>query len=322
MKKIYIKDLLKREGEFEDIFLLHSFKNSIGRRGEYIEFFISDRTGELKAYLFDINILIGEGIYKIKGEVGYFQEERRVILKSAEKIEPSLELKRELIPSSPIPRDVLKKEILKEIENLENSFLKELLLNIFKGEFLELFLDAPAALKYHHAYIGGLAEHTLNVVRIVKAVSLCYNSVERDLLIAGALLHDIGKVDSYKFEIKSNMTDEGKLLDHIYLGMKRIDKEIEEFNKRRIELFKNLFPEDLRLKLLHLIASHHGTKSQGALTEPLTKEAYILYLADLLDAEIFKFDEAIKMAQEGERWSPYHTRLRKSVFLGGEIEDD
>jgi 3'-5' exoribonuclease len=118
------------------------------------------------------------------------------------------------------------------------------------------------------------------------------------------------------------MTDEGKLLDHIYLGMKKIDEEIEKFNKRRDELFRTPFPEDLRLKLLHLIASHHGTRSQGALTEPLTKEAYILYLADLLDAEIFKFDEAIKMAQEGERWSPYHTRLRKSVFLGGEIEND
>ena len=322
MKNLYIKDLLTKEGEFEDIFFLHSLKNSTGRKGEYMELLISDKTGELKAYLFDMKISIDEGIYKIQGEIGSFQEEKRVILKKAEKIEPSPELKRELIPSSPVPRDILKKEILTEIENLENNFLKELLSNIFRGEFLELFLDAPAAVKYHHAYIGGLAEHTLNVVKIVKAISLCYNSVERELLIAGALLHDIGKVYSYKFEIKSNMTDEGKLLDHIYLGMKKIDEEIEKFNKRRNELFKTPFPEDLRLKILHLIASHHGTRSQGALTEPLTKEAYILYMADLLDAEIFKFDEAIQMAQEGERWSPYHTRLRKSVFLGGEIEND
>ncbi len=320
MKKTYIKDL--KEGEFEGIFLLHSLKSSTGKRGEYTELIISDKTGELKAYLFDTNIQIDEGIYKIKGEVGFFQGEKRIIIKDAEKIkDPPEELKKEVLLHSPVSREILKKEILKEIENLENSFLKELLLNLFKGEFLESFLDAPAAKKYHHAYIGGLAEHTLNVIKIVKAFSSCYDSIDKDLLIAGALLHDIGKVYSYKFETKPDITDEGRLLDHIYLGMKKIEEEIEKFNQKRNELFKSYFPKDLKLKLLHLIASHHGTKLQGALTEPQTKEAYILYIADLVDAEIFKFEEAIEMAQEGERWTPYHKRLKKFVFLGGEEND-
>lgn len=324
MKKIYVKDLIKSEGSFEDVFYLHSLKNSSGKKGDYIELLISDKTGELKAFLFDMNINLEEGSYKVKGEIGIYKEEKRVIIKEVEKIEETDLIKSELIASSPIPKETLKKEILKEIDSLNNSFLKELLLKIFKGEFLENFLEAPAAYKYHHAYSGGLAEHTLNVVKIVKAISECYDSINRDLLIAGALLHDLGKVLSYKIDFKPSMTDEGKLLDHIYLGMKKIDEEIEKFNKEREfgGIFKTKFPEDLRLNLLHLIASHHGTKSQGALTDPMTKEAYILYMADNLDAEIYKFDEAIKMAQEGERWSPYHSKLKKSVFLGGEIEND
>ncbi|MEO0295986.1 MAG: HD domain-containing protein [candidate division WOR-3 bacterium] len=324
MKKIYVKDLIKIEGSFEDIFYLHSLKNLSGKKGDYIELVISDKTGELKAYLFDLNVILEEGIYKVKGEIGVYKEEKRVIIKEAEKVEINELIKKEFIPTSTIPKEILKKEILKEIDSLNNIFLKELLSKIFKGEFLENFLEAPAAVKYHHAYLGGLAEHTLNVVKIVKAISECYNSINRDLLIAGALLHDLGKVLSYKIDFKSSITDEGKLLDHIYIGMKKIDEEIEKFNKERKfgGIFKSKFPEDLRLNLLHLIASHHGTKSQGALTDPMTKEAYILYMADMLDAEIYKFDEAIKMAQEGERWSPYHSKLKKSVFIGGEIEND
>ncbi len=322
MKKLFVSDLMEKEGEFEDIFYIHSLKNSIGRRGEYVELIISDKTGDLKAYLFDKEIEIKEGIFKIKGEVGVHQDEKRVILKGISIIEITPDLKRELIKSSEIPRDELRRKILQKISIVQNTSLRKILENIFKGEFFEDFLEAPAAMKYHHAYIGGLAEHTINVCEIAVSLSNCYPSLNKDLLITGALLHDIGKVFSYKFDLKSEMTDEGKLLDHIYLGMKRIDEEIDKINSERDELFKSKFPEDLRLNLLHLIASHHGTKGQGALTEPLTKEAFVLYFADQLDAEMFKYEEAIKMTQEGERWSPYHTRLRKSVFIGGDIEDD
>ncbi|MEN3044506.1 MAG: HD domain-containing protein [Candidatus Hydrothermales bacterium] len=324
MKKIYVSDLLRLDGTFEDYFYLHTLKSQSGKRGEYIELLISDKTGELKAFLFNMDIILEEGIYKIKGEAGKFNDERRVIIKEAEKLEDYGTIKKEFIPSSEIPKEVLKEEILEEINNVKNEFLRELLLRIFNEKFIESFVESPAAFKYHHAYLGGLAEHTLNVLKLVKAISSCYNQLNNDLLIAGAILHDIGKVLSYKVDFKLKITDEGKLLDHIYLGLKKVDEEIEKLNRELSsnELFPTKFPEDLRLNLLHLLASHHGSKNQGSLTEPMTREAYILHIADLLDAEIYKFEEAIKSSQEGERWTPYHNKLKKQVFLGGQKEND
>ncbi|MEN3046146.1 MAG: HD domain-containing protein [Candidatus Hydrothermales bacterium] len=324
MKKIYVSDLQKYDGIFEDYFILHTLRNNVGRKGEYIELVISDKTGELKAFLFNLDVVIEEGVYKIKGEAGSFNEERRVIIKEAEKVEDYDSIKMELLPSSEIPKEMLKRKILEEINNIKNEFLKKLLLRIFDEKFIESFVEAPAAFKYHHAYLGGLAEHTLNVLKLVKTISGCYKELNTDLLIAGAILHDIGKVLTYKIGFKLKMTDEGKLLDHIYLGMKKVDEEIEKLNRELSsnELFPTKFPEDLRLNLLHLLASHHGSKKKGSLTEPMTKEAYILHIADLLDAEIYKFEEAIKMSQEGDRWTPFHNKLKKSIFLGGKKEND
>lgn len=329
MKKVYIENLTSEKETVKDIFLLHSIKSLEGKKGNYIEAVISDRTGSVRAFIFENSLRnkeiseIKEGIYELEIETGEFKKEKRVIVKEIiREVEITEEIKKEIVPGSPYTKEFLKKGILERIEKVKNPHLNKLLKRIFRGIFFEKFLNVPAAKKYHHAYIGGLAEHTINVCDICVALGSIYRDIDMDLLLSGALLHDIGKVESYKIELFPEMEDVGKLLDHIYIGMKKVDDEIEKLNKEKENIFASPFPNDLRLKLLHLIASHHGTRAQGALAEPLTREALLLYYADIIDADMFKYIEAIETAEQGERWTPYNTKIRKSLFIGGDEEND
>ncbi|MEO0262490.1 MAG: HD domain-containing protein [candidate division WOR-3 bacterium] len=313
MKKIFVKELEK--GLFEDIFALKKIRKKEKREGGYFyELYISDKTGEMRAYIFE-NIenfekILKEGIFKIKGEV--FERDGEIVCKLYEANEIEEIDLREILPSS--PRDINEMENMLEaiIITIENEYLRKLLDTVFNDPFIRKeFLRAPAAKKIHHAYIGGLIEHTLNVVRILEVLIEVYPEIKRDILITGALLHDIGKIKTYEYRTGIDLSDEGRLLDHIYLGIKIVDEKINKINN---------FPENLKLRILHMIASHHGEKSMGAIAEPMTEEALLLHFADYMDTQMFKFKKAREESKEGARWSEYQKDLQRYVFLGGEEE--
>ncbi|MEO0232924.1 MAG: HD domain-containing protein [candidate division WOR-3 bacterium] len=313
MKKIFVKELEK--GLFEDIFALRKIRKKEKREGGYFyELYISDKTGEMRAYIFE-NIenfekILKEGIFKIKGEV--FERDGEIVCKLYEANEIEEIDLREILPSS--PRDINEMENMLEaiIITIENEYLRKLLDTVFNDPFIRKeFLRAPAAKKIHHAYIGGLIEHTLNVVRILEVLIEVYPEIKRDILITGALLHDIGKIKTYEYRTGIDLSDEGRLLDHIYLGIKIVDEKINKINN---------FPENLKLRILHMIASHHGEKSMGAIAEPMTEEALLLHFADYMDTQMFKFKKAREESKEGARWSEYQKDLQRYVFLGGEEE--
>lgn len=313
MKKIFVKELEK--GLFEDIFVLKKIKKREKKEGGYFyELYISDKTGEMRAYIFE-NIdnfekFLKEGVFKIKGEV--YERDGEIVCKLYEINEIKEVDLREILPSS--PRDINEMENMLEaiIITIENEYLKKLLESIFNDPFIRKeFLRAPAAKKVHHAYIGGLIEHTLNVVHILETLIEVYPQISRDVLITGALLHDIGKIKTYEYKTGFDLSDEGRLLDHIYLGIKIVDEKINKINN---------FPEDLKLRILHMIASHHGEKNMGAAREPMTEEALLLHFADYMDTQMFKFKKAREESKEGARWSEYQKDLQRYVFLGGEEE--
>ncbi len=313
MKKIFVKELEK--GLFEDIFVLRKIRKKEKREGGYFyELYISDKTGEMRAYIFDnienFDKILKEGIFKIKGEV--FERDGEIVCKIYEANEIEEIDLREILPSS--PRDINEMENMLEaiIITIENEYLRKLLDTVFNDPFIRKeFLRAPAAKKIHHAYIGGLIEHTLNVVRILEVLIEVYPEIKRDILITGALLHDIGKIKTYEYRTGIDLSDEGRLLDHIYLGIKIVDEKINKINN---------FPENLKLRILHMIASHHGEKSMGAIAEPMTEEALLLHFADYMDTQMFKFKKAREESKEGARWSEYQKDLQRYVFLGGEEE--
>jgi 3'-5' exoribonuclease len=309
MKKIFVKEIEK--GEFEDIFILKKIRKREKKDGGFFyEIYISDKTGELKGYIFD-NLEkfenLEEGIFMIKGEA--YERDGEIVFKLKEIKDVEKIVFEELLPLS--PRDI------KEMENsldgilatIENPYLRKLLNLIFNDpDIREEFLKAPAAKKYHHAYIGGLIEHTLNVVEVAEALLEVYPNISRDLLITGALLHDIGKIKSYEYKKGIDISDEGKLLDHIYMGLSIVENKINKIEN---------FPEDLKLRVLHMIASHHGEKEMGALVNPLTEEAILLHFCDYIETMMFKFKKAREETKEGARWSDYQKELQRSIFLGG-----
>ena len=171
---------------------------------------------------------------------------------------------------------------------------------VFVPEFLKAFSWAPAARSMHQAYIGGLLEHTLNVVRLCERVAALYPEVDRDLLITGALLHDIGKVQEYEVRAGIEITDIGRLVGHLVIGHDIVAEAIAGIRG---------FPEEKALRLRHMLLSHHGQLEWGSPKEPQTLEACILHHCDNLDSEVSKFAEILAAAGRGERWTPYDSRL-------------
>ncbi len=317
MKKIFVKELEK--GEFEDIFIVNRIKKREKKEGGFFyELYISDKTGEMKGYLFD-NIAefeetLKEGIYKVKGETRELYGETVFTLKDIRKAK-DVDLK-DLFPSSPRKIEEMVNTLENIIMSIQNPYLKKLLDQFFADtDIKNEFINAPAAKKMHHAYIGGLLEHTLNVVGIAESLAesldVIYPGISKDILITGALLHDIGKFKTYEYKASINISDKGRLLDHVYFSLVMVHEKIDKIPD---------FPEDLKLRILHMIASHHGEKNMGALTEPMTEEALLLHFADYIDTLMFKFKKAREDSKEGARWSEYQRDLQRFVFLGGEEE--
>ena len=171
--------------------------------------------------------------------------------------------------------------VILNIEKIQNPFIKKLLLHFLKDEkFNDKFKESPAAMYMHHGCTGGLLEHTWGVVKICETIMEIHPSLNNDLLIAGAILHDIGKVKEFKATSNIKITEEGMLMSHIFLGAEMVSKVIDEIPE---------FPEVLKNKILHIILSHHGELEYGALKRPQFPEAAAIYYADLIDSQITQY---------------------------------
>lgn len=171
--------------------------------------------------------------------------------------------------------------LLKRIDGVKNNYLKKLLEHFFKNEdFAKKFKRAPAAMYMHHACIGGLLEHTWGILNICETMKVLHPSLDNDLLVAGALLHDIGKIE--EFEVVSNIkiSEKGMLLSHVFIGADMVSKAIDGISG---------FPEVLRNKILHIILSHHGKLEYGALKTPEFPEAKAVSLADEMDSQMTQY---------------------------------
>lgn len=200
------------------------------------------------------------------------------------------------------------------IDGVEDEKIRALLKVPFEdSEFVERFLQAPAAIVVHHAYKGGLLEHTLGVMKLCESISALYTEANRDLLIAGAVLHDLGKVHEY--EVRSfgiERTTEGELIGHIVMGSKML----EEWSRKVPD-----FPKKDLYHLVHMVLSHHGELEWGSPTVPKTLEAMILHTADDLDSKIGQIN-SLREKNSNNEWSEYDRYLGRKIMLNWEeIED-
>lgn len=213
----------------------------------------------------------------------------------------------DFLPSSQRPREEMIDELRQHINTLSTPW-QELVSELLLGsDFLSRFANAPAARSMHHAFIGGLIEHTLSMVAIAHTLIKHYRYVNKDLLISGTLLHDMGKVAEYTTEGSFDFTDDGRLVGHIVRAITMVEAAAAKIN----------FPPSELRHLIHLIASHHGTMEWGSPVVPKTIEAVLLHQIDLLDSRVQGFYEHLNSDAGDENWtlkpSPmFRTELRRS----------
>jgi 3'-5' exoribonuclease len=202
------------------------------------------------------------------------------------------------------------REILSLVSDVKNPFYQKLLLHFFDEPFLQEFKRAPAAKNMHHAYLGGLLEHTLAVSRLAQMLAGLYSTLDSDLLLTGALLHDIGKTREFSFEKQPfDYTDKGRLMGHLVLGAEMIQEKVNAIPG---------FPEDLSTRLQHLVLSHHGRYEFGSPVLPMVSEAFVLNFLDDLDAKLNFMDRMEEQAPEpGYQWTDFQRTLERFLFVNG-----
>jgi 3'-5' exoribonuclease len=187
------------------------------------------------------------------------------------------------------------------LKRLVNSVLQDTLL-------MERFRRAPAAKSMHHAYLGGLLEHTVSVAELVYRISDHYSVLDRDLLLAGAIFHDLGKVDEFVYDLYIDYSDAGRLLGHMVQGLAIIEQ--------KLGTVKGI-PADQALLVKHLILSHHGEAEFGAVKLPMTREAFVLHFADDLDAKMNSLTRILEEPRdENAGWSAYQPLFERFFFRG------
>ncbi|MDK2821644.1 MAG: 3-5 exoribonuclease [Clostridia bacterium] len=231
----------------------------------------------------------------MEGRASIYKGRIQLILSNVELVEEDKINREDFLPITPKNREEMFTTIMNIIEGIKNPYLKQLLNSFFEDStWVKYFNEAPAAKKNHQAYLGGLLEHTFNMIALVPSLCAIYPQVDQDLLYTGVILHDIAKIKEYEYEYKIDFTDAGRLLGHIVMGIQEVDQRITSIEG---------FPEKLRLKVLHMIASHHGQYEWQSPKRPKFLEACLLHHLDLIDTEVFIFNSISENTQEAWSWS-------------------
>lgn len=286
MKEQFVEDIADiREGEWiEDCFLVRGIQLSVRKDGKpYLMLKIGDKTGVIDCKIWDqtdefINKFSVDDFVKIKGVITSYQGIKEINIKQLEKLEDNVVNIRDFVATSHHDTDEMDRELYSIISNVKNPYLHKLLTLFYEDKaFMELFKIAPAAKDIHHAFLSGLLEHSIEIAGLCVDIKRHYEDVDIDLLITGALLHDIGKIRELKYQKGFDYTDEGRLIGHILIGAEMVDEKIRQI--------KN-FPPKLSMLVKHMIISHQGTYEWGSPKMPQTLEAIILHYLDDLSAKV------------------------------------
>ena len=214
-----------------------------------------------------------------------------------------------MIPHAEFDLNEFKNTLFNLIESIEDKFIKTLLEIYFKDEdFLTQYFNAPAGKLWHHNYIGGLAVHSISVAEICDKAAEIHSKVNRDLLIAGAILHDIGKIRELSTAGYIDYTDEGRLIGHIVIQAIDVSGKIDSIPE---------FPVETKNRLIHMLISHQGEKQKGSPVEPKTHEGLILHYADELDSQTAAYERIEKKENEpGKKWSSFINLFDRYLFFG------
>ncbi|MBN2417194.1 HD domain-containing protein [bacterium] len=317
---------LKPGDKVLDFFVIRKAELKTKKDGNpYLVLNLGDASGRITATLWDDASrhyeTFREGtIVKIQGSVRTYGEALQLTVERIRKAEAADGVSpADFVPRASCDVESLFALLVEKTGTVKNPHLRSLLEAVFLNEETgRRFREAPGGKLWHHAYSGGLIEHTLSVAAVCEAMCLQYTGIDRDLLITGALLHDIGKIEEYTFDRGFiDFTDAGRLHGHITIGARMIEQRIVELQQ------SGAFPEELKNLVIHLILSHQGELEHGSPVLPATLEAIVLYYADEMDSKANAIQRIIERdSASGKKWSQYINLLDRFIYLGSGSDDD
>jgi 3'-5' exoribonuclease len=304
----------------EEVFLVIDKQLRANRNGNpYVQIELRDRTGAMTARLWNA----GEPLFRtfeagdflfVRGKVQLFQGALQMILSHLDRVAAEKVELADFLPHTEHDVSKLYERLRGLLRKLNNSHLRALAeAFLMDEEFTQSFCKAPAGVRNHHAYIGGLLEHVVTMLDAADRIAPLYPELDRDLFLMGVFLHDIGKVRELSFDRSFAYTDEGQLVGHMVIGVDMLGAKAQ----RAAELTGEHFPTELLLRLKHLILSHHGTYEFGSPRLPMTPEAIALHYLDNFDAKLNTFTREIRQDAGTSAWTPFNSSLERRLFKGG-----
>lgn len=320
MVRTFVKEL-KDGDSVNEVFMLADKQLRANRNANlYLLAMLRDKTGVISGLMWNVSedsvqhLAIGDMV-RVKGKVQVFQGGLQMIVAQLDlaptssydaddfliqpqaNVGPLLSRLKELMSSLTCPA----------LQALADSFMED-------EELIDALCSAPAGVKAHHAYHGGLIEHIVGMAEVADRICGYYETLNRDLLLLGVLLHDLGKVRELSWDPALAYTDEGQLLGHMNIAVEILNEKLQLVRAKSGG--KGVGGEDI-LRIKHMILSHHGTLEFGSARVPMTPEAIALHQIDNLDAKLHEFTRAIEDDLNGDSaWTPYSPRIERRLFKG------
>jgi 3'-5' exoribonuclease len=319
VKKPYISDVkgLEPDQAVSGVFQLREkeVRNSPRTGKSWLHVVLADRTGTISGKMWDnfkesAAQISAADIVRVQGRVRVYQDVKELAIERIGRVaerEYSLD---DFVASTKRDVEQMYARLVEMAKGMENPWLRKLTLAVIEDpEIGPKLKRAPAAMMMHHAYIGGLLEHIMSLCELAKLVASHYPEVNLDLVLTGAVLHDIGKTEELTSTPALDYTDEGRLVGHLLISMR--------ITRDKIDGIPN-FPKELAMLVEHLVASHHGSMENGSPREPSTREALLFSQIDDMDAKMSAMNTSLEQASEGE-WTERNPALKRRLYRAEEI---
>jgi 3'-5' exoribonuclease len=300
----------------DDIYIVKEpILRSTTRGDLYIAMFLADRTGQLNGRMWQATettykSLPKPGFIHIQGRSELYQNNLQIVINNVAVVAPDKVNIDDFLPRTKKDVKRMFEEVKQIVGRLKNPQLKALVGEFLAdSELMEKFCNAPAAMKLHHDYIGGLLEHTHNMLRVAVAILPLYPDVQPDLTLAGIFLHDIGKTDELTYDMAFSYTDSGQLIGHISKSLLMINQKADSLRSHGTQIDPAVLDS-----LGHIILSHHGSYEFGSPKLPATAEAFMVYYIDDLDAKINQVTSAIDSEVGESNWTAWQNSLQTRIY--------
>ncbi len=319
MSRRYVRDLSERD-ELDQVFLAADKQLRANRAGNlYMHVRLADRTGVVSGMLWNASEKLSStfetgDFVNVQGSTQIYNGNLQVIVNRIDRVDPSTVDESEFFQLATANIDTLGARLAEMLRSQSNVHLRNLAeCFLVDEEFMDKISRAPAGVKNHHAYRGGLLEHIVSVMELTAIVAPRYEDVDADLLLMGAFLHDAGKIDELCYDRQLGYSDEGQLVGHLVMGVGLLDAKLGEVEK----LSGEPFPSELAHRLKHMIVSHHGQYEYGSPKLPMTMEAVVLHHLDNIDARLHNFRQLISEDPVADsRWTAYQPNLGRKIYKG------